>query len=45
MTTINESVVEDAALAWLEGLGWQVAHGTDIAPDTPGAKRAMEVAN
>ena len=24
MTNINESIVEDAALAWLEGLGWQV---------------------
>ena len=40
MITINESVVEDAALAWLRGLGWQVAHGPDIAPDTPGAEPA-----
>ena len=40
MTTINESVVEDAALAWLGDLGWQVAHGLDIAPDTPNAERA-----
>ena len=35
----TESDVEDAALAWLEGLGWRVAHGPDIAPETPGAER------
>ena len=40
MTTINESVVEQAALAWLAGLGWQTAHGPDIAPDTPNAERS-----
>ena len=40
MTTITESVVEDAALDWLESLGWSVAHGPDIAPDTLGAERA-----
>ena len=39
MTTINESIVEKAALAWLGDLGWQVAHGPDIAPDTPNAER------
>ena len=37
---ITESVVEDAALDWLESLGWSVAHGPDIAPDTLGAERA-----
>ena len=37
---LTESVVEDAALAWLAGLGWQAAHGPDIAPDTTGAERA-----
>ncbi len=37
--TFTESVVEDAALAWLESLGWSVTHGPDIAPDTPGAER------
>lgn len=26
-----ESDVEDAALAWLEGLGWQIAHDPGIA--------------
>ena len=39
MTTITESDVEEAALAWLAELGWQVAHGPDIAPETPGAER------
>ena len=37
---VNESVVEQAALAWLESVGWQVAHGPDIAPDMPAAERA-----
>ena len=40
MTTITEAEVEQAALSWLEGVGWQVAHGPDIAPDTPNAERA-----
>ena len=40
MSAFTESVVEQAALAWLESLGWSVAHGPDIAPDTPGAERA-----
>lgn len=42
MTTIihiTESTVEDAALAYLEDLGWSIARGPDIAPDTPGAER------
>lgn len=36
----TESEVEDAALDWLSDCGWGVAHGSDIAPDTPGAERA-----
>ena len=28
----TESVVEDAALAWLESLGYTVKHGPDITP-------------
>ena len=40
MTTINESIVEEAALEWLAGLGWQTAHGPDIAPGTPNAERS-----
>ena len=39
MTTINEADVEKAALAWLSDLGWQLAHGPDIAPDTSAAER------
>jgi len=40
MTIFSESTVEDAALAWLGGIGWHVAHGPDIAPDMPAAERA-----
>ena len=39
MTRFTESVVEDAPLAWLKSIGWRVAHGPDIAPDTLGAER------
>ena len=37
---VSECTVEDAALGWLENLGWSLAHGPDIAPDTPHAERA-----
>ena len=36
----TESEVEDAALEWLEGLGWNVAYGPDIASDAAGSERA-----
>ena len=39
MTTLTEADVEQAALDWLSGLGWRVAHGPDIAPGSPGAER------
>ena len=39
MTTLTEADVEAAALDWLAGVGWQVAHGPDIAPEAPGAER------
>ena len=39
MTTLTEADVEQAALEWLSGLGWQVLHGPDIAPDMPNAER------
>ena len=29
---LSESIVEQAALAWLDSLGWTVKHGPDIAP-------------
>jgi type I restriction enzyme R subunit len=35
----TESTVEDAALAWLESIGWQVRNGADIAPGEPVAER------
>ena len=35
----TESVVEEAALAWLEGLGWKVLHGPEIAPGELAAER------
>jgi type I restriction enzyme R subunit len=35
-----ESVVEEAALAWLRGLGWTLLHGPEIAVGMPGAQRA-----
>jgi len=37
--SFTESVVEDAALAWLEALGYVVLHGPDIAVGMPGAER------
>src|SRR5438552_9483362 len=36
---VTESVVEEAALAWLESIGWRVVHGPDVAPDMPAAER------
>ena len=39
MLTLNEAGVEQAALEWLHAIGWQTAHGPDIAPDAPGAER------
>jgi type I restriction enzyme R subunit len=35
----NESVVEQAALAWMESVGWRIAQDPDIAPDMPAAER------
>ena len=40
MTSFTESVVEDAALAWLESLGYAVLHGPDIAAGEPAAERS-----
>ena len=39
MTTLTESTVETATIGWLADLGWSLAHGPDIAPDTTGAER------
>ena len=40
MPVLSESIVEQVALAWLADIGWNVAHGPDIAPDTQGAERS-----
>ena len=39
MTTLTEADVEQATRGWLSGIGWQVVHSPDIAPDTPNAER------
>jgi type I restriction enzyme, R subunit len=39
LARFTESVVEDAALAWLGSLGYQVLHGPDIAAGEPAAER------
>ena len=36
---ISEYDVELATLAWLEDVGWQIAHGPDVAPDAPSTER------
>jgi type I restriction enzyme R subunit len=41
MSAFTESVVEQAALAWLEAAGWQVRNGAEIAPGEPGAEREV----
>jgi type I restriction enzyme R subunit len=38
-SAFTESIVEGAALQWLEAIGWRIAHGPDIAPETPMAER------
>lgn len=40
MTGFTESVVEEAALDWLAGLGYQVLYGPDLAPGEPTAERS-----
>ena len=39
MSKLAESHVEEATLAWLEGLGYTVLHGPDISPDGPASER------
>lgn len=38
-STFTESVIEQAALAWLESLGYKIVFGNDIAPEEPAAER------
>lgn len=39
MSAFTESVVEESALNWLESVGWNVAHGPEMAPGMAGAER------
>lgn len=39
MSAFTELVVEEAALAWLAGVGWRVCNGAEIAPGEPAAER------
>ncbi len=39
-TAFTESVVEEAALAWLDALGYAILHGPAIAAGEPGAERS-----
>jgi len=32
MSVLNENVLEQACLEWLQELGWQIAHGPDLSP-------------
>lgn len=41
---VTESVVEDAALAWLESLGYSVLHGPGIAAGELRAKDVKRIA-
>ena len=38
--SLNESIVEDAAIEWFRELGYSFAHGPEIAPGEPAAERA-----
>ena len=40
--SLNESIVEDAALEWFGELGYAVGHGPQLAPDEPAAERGIE---
>ncbi|HEX4080655.1 MAG TPA: type I restriction endonuclease subunit R [Rhizomicrobium sp.] len=39
MAGFTESIVEQATLAWLEALGYEILHGPDIAAGEPNAER------
>lgn len=38
---VTESTVEDAALGWLDTLGWTVKHGPDITPVKPSVEHTI----
>ena len=37
--SLNESTIEEAVLVWFQELGFDVAHGPEIAPSEPGSER------
>jgi len=39
MSQFTESIVEEAALIWLESLGYTILHGPEIAWGMPAAER------
>ena len=39
--SLNESIVEDAALEWFGELGYAVGHGPHLAPGEPAAERDL----
>ena len=40
MAGLNEAGVEAAAVGWLAGLGWSVAHGSEVNPESAPLERA-----
>ncbi len=36
-SAFSEAVIEQAALAWLESMGYAILHGSEIAPGEPAA--------
>jgi len=40
--SLNESIVEDAALEWFGELGYAVGHGPQLAPGEPAVGRLRE---
>ena len=40
MTSFTESEVEGAALQWFEEIGWNIASGSDLTPESPSAERS-----
>lgn len=37
--SLNESIIEDAAMTWFGELGYAVGHGPHLAPGEPAAER------
>jgi type I restriction enzyme R subunit len=39
--TMTESVIEQAALAWIQSVGWSIRNGAEIAPGEPAAETSI----